>query len=675
MKLRRSFCIFLALTLAFVIAAPAVTALARGIINLAHVVPIATAKEIWITGVTFPAAGRTPSFECEIDEENSFGSSLVFADPEKKVTWYLVGNGSEPDVELPSTWSSEADKPVFEEGKTYRFHTDIRGSYGTIYIGEDTSKVYLKSTEGETAIPTLESYSIDYGYMNIFGLHIDCVFGPVTSEKAIKYCNVFNVEEPIAGNYPKFDWTVGPADKCNTTGVQNPAMEWLESTDGGNTFKVMPKPWEPGYRQFAPNNVYKVETYVTATGSYYFSSKCRATLNGEVAECYVKDSGPDANKYATVSYTFDRLPTASESKITYVHLKNVAFPVIGNTPRYDFDLASETKNCELSMPGAGAIWYRLAIGSESDWKMPTNWEDDADAPLFEESRIYRFKTEVSPKPGYTFPDADGIIVDITSDKGVTVNGRAYNTDYGALLIEVDLEVAPLSSTAVKCDIINVKEPVDGEDQLYTFTIASGSHCEKSRPGAGATWYESTDGGKTFVKMDTNGEGVKPFKAGNIYKFETDVTAEDDFLMSESLKATVNGNTAECVVMRVQGTSYYYATISYTFPPAKEQPTEAPATEEPTEEPATDAPVTGEPATDEPSTGEPAGNATDVPTETDPAESTTKPDDGKPDNGKQTGENQISSLLKALMIVFAVVIGLLLCAALVLVGVLIGKKQK
>jgi hypothetical protein len=168
-------------------------------------------------------------------------------------------------------------------------------------------------------------------------------------------------------------------------------------------------------------------------------------------------------------------------------------------------------------------------------------------------------------------------------------------------------------------------------------------------------------------MDTNGEGVKPFKAGNIYKFETDVTAEDDFLMSESLKATVNGNTAECVVKRVQGTSYYYATISYTFPPAKEQPTEAPAT---------DAPVTGEPATDEPSTGEPAGNATDGPTETGPAESTTKPDDGeKPDNGKQTGENRISSLLKALIIVFAVVIGLLLCAALVLVGVLIGKKQK
>ena len=62
MKLRRSFCIFLALTLAFVIAAPAVTALARGIINLAHIVPIGSADEIWITGVTFPAAGRTPSF-------------------------------------------------------------------------------------------------------------------------------------------------------------------------------------------------------------------------------------------------------------------------------------------------------------------------------------------------------------------------------------------------------------------------------------------------------------------------------------------------------------------------------------------------------------------------------------------------------------------------------------
>jgi hypothetical protein len=262
-------------------------------------------------------------------------------------------------------------------------------------------------------------------------------------------------------------------------------MGWWESTDGGNTYNLMGDEWDSDYRPFKAGNFYKVEAYVSSNNDYYFCEDVTATINGKPAETYMSSHWNYRNCDAI--YIFGELKSATPAKeITNITIENVLFPFVGGEPRYDWKLAEDTaKCCDRIMPGAGSIWYRLAIGQEEDLELPTNWENEADAPYFEAGRMYRLKTILEPKQGYEF--ADSVTVEVKDVHGQKVSGYALKNPNGTLVVMVDFDTAEAGNTAAP--------ETDATPEATSDATQNSGKTEK--PTAGPDGPES---GKSLIKV-------------------------------------------------------------------------------------------------------------------------------------------------------------------------------
>ncbi|MBO7502916.1 MAG: hypothetical protein J6U38_00985 [Clostridia bacterium] len=437
---------------------------------------------IHITRLFYPIVGTLPGYEWVLTKDKDYyflqdnldGVSRVM--PGAGSVWYKLGIGSELDEKLPTYWENEADKPLFEEGRIYRFETLLLADQG--YVFADNLTIEISCLNGVTV--NGQAKKNNNGTLSVFA-----DFGPLDASNVIKEFAVSGITEPVVGQYPDFSWSVEPSDKCNTYGFLPPSMTWYESTDGGNTFERMPEDTEPGYRPFKAGNIYMVTTYAKTKMGYYFCEGVTATVNGKPAEINVR--GDSGYVICDASYTFGEPKSATPAtEITSVTLENVLFPFVGGEPRYDWKLAEDTaKCCDRIMPGAGSIWYRLAIGQEEDLELPTNWENEADAPYFEAGRMYRLKTILEPKQGYEF--ADSVTVEVKDAHGQKVSGYALKNPNGTLVVMVDFDTAEAGNTAAP--------ETDATPEATSDATQNSGKTEK--PTAGPDGPES---GKSLIKV-------------------------------------------------------------------------------------------------------------------------------------------------------------------------------
>ena len=611
----------LAVLAAFAAFPTAVTSAAATEISYVHIIRL-----------FFPVVGTTPDYEWVLSKDTHYYflkddlEGVSRAMPGAGAVWYKLGIGSELDEKLPANWQNDADMPLFEEGRMYRFETLLKADPGYVFA----DAVSFEITCSNDVTVNGHAKKNGDGTLSVFA-----DFGPLDASNVVKEFAVTGVTEPVAGQYPDFNWNVEPSDKCNTHAFLPPSMSWSESTDDGKTFSLMPEDSEPGYRPFKAGNVYKVTVFAGTKNGYYFCEGTTATVNGKPAEINVR--GIDGYGACDASYTFGEPKSATPAKeITNITIENVLFPFVGGEPRYDWKLAEDTeKCCGKYMPGAGSIWYRLAIGQEEDLELPTNWENEADAPYFEAGRMYRLQTILNPETGYEF--ADEVKVDVKDVRGKTVSGRAEKNVDGTLTVFVDFGPIDASNLVKECAVSGVAEPVAGSFPKFSWKVDPADKVNTDGVQAPALeWFESSDGGKTFQVMPNDFESdYRPFEAGKIYKVAAYVTANDGFYLSKEMKATVNGNDAECEVGAEMPLPYVYATVSYTFGELKE----------------------GEPG----QTGE--AGAT-------PGAELTTANPGGSSSGTVAG-----NLVKILVIVMAVLVALLLCAVCALAIVLIVKKNK
>ena len=239
-----------------------------------------------------------------------------------------------------------------------------------------------------------------------------------------------------------------------------------------------------------------------------------------------------------------------------VNVEKLLEPVIGWEPDYSFT-TKESSGFEKATPGAGAIWWESEDGTAFK-KMPTNYEDPADRPIFQYGYYYKFETELR---------VVGNNIWETKMKSVTVNGRNAAYSINGELLDLSIVFGPLDYEKVVANInlASITAPEAGKAPSYNFTF-SGAEADFALPGPGCFWYESSDGGLTWKLLSNFDETVK-FKDGCMYKFYTEATARAGYELSGQLAAYVDGSPA--FVKTVQSTeapNHRVAQISIFYGP-------------------------------------------------------------------------------------------------------------
>ena len=239
-------------------------------------------------------------------------------------------------------------------------------------------------------------------------------------------------------------------------------------------------------------------------------------------------------------------------------IEELSEPMIGWEPTYAYNTVGS--GFDPITPGAGAIWYESEDGSTFT-KMATNYTDPADKPVFKYGCYYRFLAEFK---------CDEHNVWEPTMKSVTINGK--KADYTVKgdnneLITVTKDYGPLNydNLVTFFSIEDVEEPVVGKAPSYAFTL-KGDNVDYALPGAGAFWYESMDGGLTYLLLPTDNESVK-FKDGGMYKFYTEVCATNGYEICGQMSVSLNNKSAN-VDTAVTGSDWTLkiAKVTYFFGP-------------------------------------------------------------------------------------------------------------
>ena len=568
-----------------------------------------TVSEITVEFLDAPVAGQ------ELDLEFSTSAyNYHIADP-SVFRWYESEDGEKFKLVADGSTQGTSDIPVAKTNCYYRF---------------------------ETIFEPDQDYSFDPDYLNFSFYEADLVelvvnaeraelvlsFGPI--QKRIDTVNISGLEKPVAGKEPDFDfntdWKTG-----FTIGVDGGGV-WYES-DNGYDFKEFRsnKTGESSSAAFKGNRYYRFSTVLEA--SYGFE--------WDPDDLYIECDTADRISYSIgrnrrnvyLNIDFDLTDSREIGSITFVNLDR---PKIGEKCDYSWKTV-ERSGFECVYENAGGEWLESYNGTEYTALVSKDYEKYP--PVYGKDCFYKFVTIFKAGDGYKWADK----ID------VTCKGAKSSYEFKDGWLYVTLDFGKLESTVLDTlTFLDFDAPEAGMTPDFDWKTYEKEGFERSAPGAGCIWYESTDGKefKTLAEEPNQGEFVE----GRYYRFWTVFDALDDYEWDENLEIIVDG--ADKVSCDIMGRS---AVITFEFGPLKaaagpvEDPTEVP-TETEAIETETPAPETGDPKTTE----EPADKGTD------------KGNDK--DNGE--GKTDINPLLIALIVVG----GLLAVLAVVLI-VLVLKKKK
>lgn len=328
-----------------------------------------------------------------------------------------------------------------------------------------------------------------------------------------------NVTDPVAGKKPSYEATVPSAyanqyqidDFSFEDGTWTHGIAWYDTTEGR---RITPD------ETFKGGHAYEVCAYLTPKQGYrfYFSQTGTAggTINGRTAK--FEYNKPDTRN-PMIFYDYDAL------EVTYTDLSELNLSL--TPPAFHAAPATEAQTTTEGVTVSGVSWSGLSEGG-----------------TFDAGTAYTATISIAAEEGYR----------ITADATAEINDEnaVVKVAEDGLTATVSYTFAPLEDPrqAIGSIALTVNAPVSDETPIdRAQTDTDGVRID------GVKW--SVVENDTPVQME---QGAV-FEAGKVYAVTVTVSADDDHIISETLTASVNGESASVVPDEDLAT----CTVTYTFP--------------------------------------------------------------------------------------------------------------
>jgi len=392
----------------------------------------------------------------------------------------------------------------------------------------------------------------------------------VASPTVVKKVNMF-ADVPYAGRVADFSAKAGADAAESGYGVY-----YFNDFDDGSYSSVEWYDETAGYKlrkgdTFVKGHDYRQRIGVTASTGYelaygrlvadngistYYSNFDEVTLNGE--EATIRHfMYKDYKEYLYIERKYPAVTDAPASAIVdEVAVKNVDYPMAGNTP--DFDVTTAGDGYGLHDNSAYAVnWYAV----KGEYLVELDRDD-----VFTVGTTYRVYVTLKANYGWRFKYDDPETPNL---KSVKINGLsadyAKNYAYERAVFDKELKISytfqPCPGDMVsQIDITGVAAPVAGQTPSYSAVMLTDAcdffDYEDSKNKNGACWYDYT-AGDFMRKTDT-------FIAGHEYSITFELLISDGYRFDKgNVTATVNGNAAEVHYYSEGDTKHY---VEYRFAP-------------------------------------------------------------------------------------------------------------
>ncbi len=456
-------------------------------------------KNVEITGVHTPYAGYHPDYASRL------GSTSYTYDDQMK---------DDPDVYNGKWWYDETEQWVvspsdtFELGHVYTLYILLVPTEGYEFRVDNYNTPFISATvNGEEAVVHDDLTCKSKAF-------IEYTFEPCDYNYEISNVEV-NVEEPVAGGYPKYDveiLTAGVVKDETDSPFCIESVAWYDCVN--QTFL------DPSHT-FEEDGIYEVNVFLTTIGDYYFSTNNDMTdvnviINGKEGEA--NTAGKNDKYYIQVScVVFGDI----REEVEYVEITDLKTPSVGANP--DFFVSPAGDDFYIN----GVYWTDVTNSTEVSMK---------ETDTFKAGHTYELQVWIRANEDHKFSTDEDGYVDIMA----LVGGEQADVLLPGSEISAELSVRYTMSepTIVSIvDVINVNTPLEGETpDLDAFCTTQG--CNVSR----VSWYDVTEGRGVLMSEDDT------FRVGRTYRVDVLVQAEGNhtFLMVDGYnEATgyINGVSA------------------------------------------------------------------------------------------------------------------------------------
>lgn len=360
-----------------------------------------------ITGVTAPAAGKTPSYEFTATG-NYFAVQGENDDSRVNgVYWAEFEPGSFYGLTMKKT-------DVFKPGYIYKLYIDLVPTDSAYAFAQDQSVVTVNGKEAVVVVDGRNARAI-YAFdvlpapLAVPGVSINCI-------------------APVAGKTPNYNITTAGSyytvvDQDSEYWVNGVA--WVEFVPGANSGTMIKKT-----DTFKAGNKYAIVMDLTVTTENYafVQDITTAIVNGKTATINID------GKIAHLMYVF---PAVSQLTVSKVEI-NVTAPAAGAKPSFDqVEGAGYYSDNNGNAPAVfknGVAWF----------KTPSSYITAGTTETFEAGMDYTLKISLTSKEGYAF----------SKSLTATVNGKTATVtqfDDGSIMLEVVLSTPAVPHTHTPSD--------------------------------------------------------------------------------------------------------------------------------------------------------------------------------------------------------------------------------
>ena len=523
-------------------------------------------KNVEITGVHTPFAGYRPDYGSKL------GSASYTYDDQLK---------DDPDVYNGKWWYDETEQraispsETFKIGHTYTFCILLVPVDGYEFRVDNYNTPFISATVNGEEADVLDDLTDKYQAF------VEYTFEPCDYNYEITKVEV-NVEEPVAGGYPKFDaeiLTPGVAKDETESPFCIESVAWYDCVN--QTFL------DPSHT-FKEDGIYEANIFLTTIGDYYFSTNndmtdVNVTINGK--EGVANTAGKNDKYHIHVScVVFGDV----REEVKSVEIADLNTPAVGENPDFSVTPVGETFYIN------GVFWTDVTNSTEVSVK---------ETDIFEAGHKYQLQIWIRANDNYKFRTDEYDYVDITA----LVNGE--QAEVVPLGSEISAEITceftmPQPVIIETAKVTQVTPPAQGEKPDFTaFAYTDGIEITEVK------WYDDTDNAGTELTADST------FAEGHTYR----VVVSLKTLAGHTFLCYDGYNEAEGFINGEKAIAYgshddNFMELGYKFAPCEANPDVPTETTDPTE-------TTGPTEPTEPSTG-----SEDKPT--DPTEPSTG-DDTKP----------------------------------------------
>ncbi len=460
-------------------------------------------KSVEITGVHTPYAGYRPDYGSRL------GSTSYTYDDQKE---------DDPEVYNGKWWYDETEQKVvspsdtFELGHIYTFAILLVPTEGCEFRVDNYNTPFISATvNGDEAVV----------YDDLTNKHqalIEYTFEPCDYNYEISTVEV-NVEEPVAGGYPKFDVEILTGAVVKDESESPYCIESVAWYDCVNQTFLDPS------HTFKEDGIYEVNVFLTTIGDYYFATDnnmtdVKAIINGK--EGQADTAGKDDKYHIRVScVVFGDI----REEVSAVEVKDVTTP-------------AEDANPDFTVSPVGDAFYINSV-YWTDVTDPKNKSYMKETDTFVAGHTYELEVWIRANDGYKFRMDEDDFIDIVA----YIEGRQAELVLPGADIAAIFSVTytiPKSTIVSEVDIIDVSAPLEGEvPDMDAFCTTQG--CNVSR----VQWYDVTEGRGVLMNADD------AFVAGRIYRVDVLVMAEGNhtFLMADGF------NEAEGFINGIKAIAY------------------------------------------------------------------------------------------------------------------------